>query len=155
MLLLHTRCVLSSLRCNGHSLLLSSYLYRIGRIENPSGSACGHLISFCTVQQRTFCVARSLAIFCLSMTSVPGPVEFPDFWGSMVFHHQPIPRKGSGNNNNNNSKTEIADALLRYNLQRELANSDVPKVVNRITSRSATCYPKISILFTYTEHHYI
>ena len=33
---------LSRLRCNGHSLLLSSYLFRIGRIENPSCSACGH-----------------------------------------------------------------------------------------------------------------
>ena len=38
----HARCVLSRLRCNGHSLLLSSYLYRIGRIENSSCSACGH-----------------------------------------------------------------------------------------------------------------
>ena len=48
------RCVLSRLRCNGHSLLLSSYLFRIGRIENPSCSACGlssqdtsHLIVHC------------------------------------------------------------------------------------------------------------
>ena len=39
---LHARCVLSRLRCNGHSLLVSSYLSRIGRIENPSCSACGH-----------------------------------------------------------------------------------------------------------------
>ena len=38
----HDRCVLSRLRCNGHSLLLGSYLSRIGRIENPSFSACGH-----------------------------------------------------------------------------------------------------------------
>ena len=38
----HARCVLSSLRCNGHSLLLSSYLLRIARIENPSYSARGH-----------------------------------------------------------------------------------------------------------------
>ena len=38
----HSRCVLSRLRCNGHSLLLGSYLSRIGRIENPSCSACGH-----------------------------------------------------------------------------------------------------------------
>ena len=38
----HARCVLSRLRCNGHSLLLSSYLSKIGRIENPSCSACGH-----------------------------------------------------------------------------------------------------------------
>ena len=38
----HDRCVLSRLCCNGRSLLLSSYLSRIGRIENPSCSACGH-----------------------------------------------------------------------------------------------------------------
>ena len=38
----HARCVLSRLRCNGHSLLLGCYLSRIGRIENPSSSACGH-----------------------------------------------------------------------------------------------------------------
>ena len=38
----HVRCVLFRLRCNGHSLLLSSYLTRIGRIENPFCSACGH-----------------------------------------------------------------------------------------------------------------
>ena len=38
----HARCVLSRLRCNGHSLLLGSYLFRIGRIENLSCSACGH-----------------------------------------------------------------------------------------------------------------
>ena len=44
-LLRHARCVLFRLRCNGHSLLLSSYLSRIGRIENPSCSACGHLSS--------------------------------------------------------------------------------------------------------------
>ena len=42
MLSRHARCVFSRLRCNRHSLLLSSYLSRIGRIENPSGSACGH-----------------------------------------------------------------------------------------------------------------
>ena len=38
----NARCVLSRLRCNGHSLLLRSYLSRIGRTENPSCSACGH-----------------------------------------------------------------------------------------------------------------
>ena len=42
MLPCHAHCVLSRLRCNGHSLLLGSYLSRIGRIENPSCSACGH-----------------------------------------------------------------------------------------------------------------
>ena len=38
----HARCVLSRLHCNGYSLLLTTYLSRIGRIENPSCSACGH-----------------------------------------------------------------------------------------------------------------
>ena len=38
----HARCVLSRLRCNGHGLLLGSYLFRIGRIENPSCSAFEH-----------------------------------------------------------------------------------------------------------------
>ena len=38
----HARGVLSRLRCNGHSLLLSFYFFRIDRIENPSCSACGH-----------------------------------------------------------------------------------------------------------------
>ena len=38
----HTRCVLFCLRCDGHSLLLSYYLSRISRIENPSCSDCGH-----------------------------------------------------------------------------------------------------------------
>ena len=38
----HARCVFSCLRCNGHGLLLGSYLSRIGRIENPFCSACGH-----------------------------------------------------------------------------------------------------------------
>ena len=50
----HARCVLSRLRCNGHSLLLSSYLLRTCRIENSSCNACGyssqdisHLILHC------------------------------------------------------------------------------------------------------------
>ena len=52
------------LRCNEHSLLLSSYLSRIGRIENASCSACGHSsqdISFCTVQEWTLCATHFLA----------------------------------------------------------------------------------------------
>ena len=50
----HARCVLSRLCCNNHSLVLVSYLSKIGRIENPSCSACGyssqdisHLILHC------------------------------------------------------------------------------------------------------------
>ena len=39
---LHARCVLPRLRCNRNSLPLSSHFSRIGRVENPSRSACGH-----------------------------------------------------------------------------------------------------------------
>ena len=38
----HACCVLSHLRCNGHSLLLNSYLSRIRRSENPLCSTCGY-----------------------------------------------------------------------------------------------------------------
>ena len=103
----HARCALSRLCCNGRSLLLSSSLSRIGRIKNPSSSACGHpsqdtshLISFCTVQLRTLCAACSSATLCLSTTSGPGSGELPGFCGSIVFRHATIPRKELGNNNN-------------------------------------------------------
>ena len=66
----HARCVLSHLRCNGHSLLLSSYLSRIGRIENPFCRACGcssqdtsHLILHCPATDSLRC---SLFGDCLS-----------------------------------------------------------------------------------------
>ena len=70
MLRLHAHCVISRLRCNGHSLLSSSFLTRIGRIENSSCSACGHssqdtLISFCLVQLRNPWATRSVATLCL------------------------------------------------------------------------------------------
>ena len=38
----HARYVLSRLRCNERSLLLSSYPFKIGRIKNPCCRACGH-----------------------------------------------------------------------------------------------------------------
>ena len=107
----HARCVFS---CNGHSLLLGSYLPRIGRIENPSCIASGHSfstppISFCTVQLRTLCAAHSLATLCFSTTSGPDPGELPGFWGSMVFCHAPIPQEGRVANNNNVVKINTFD----------------------------------------------
>ena len=80
----HARCVLSGLRCNEHSLLLGSYLSRIGKIEKPSCSACGHsfqdtshLILHCPA---TNSLRRSLlATLCLSTTSGLGPGELPSF----------------------------------------------------------------------------
>ena len=38
----HACCVFSHLCCNGHGLLVSSYLTRIGRIEYSSCNACEH-----------------------------------------------------------------------------------------------------------------
>ena len=67
----HVRCVLSRLRCNRHSLLLSSYLFWIGRIENLSCSASGHssqdtshLIRYCPAMDS---LRRSLFDDCLSL----------------------------------------------------------------------------------------
>ena len=80
----HARCALSRRCCNGHSLLLSGNLTRIGRIENPSCSAWRHppmtpLIPFCTVQVRTLCTSRFLVPLCLSTSSGPGSGELPGF----------------------------------------------------------------------------
>ena len=98
----HARCVLSRLRCNGHSLLLGSYYSRIGRIENPFCSSCGqssqdiaHLILHCPA---TNSLHRSLFGNSLSLYDLwCRPWVVAGFWGSMVFRHAPIPRKGSGN----------------------------------------------------------
>ena len=114
----HARCVLSRVRSNGHSLLLSSYLSRIGRIENSSCSACGHLsqdishlILHCPATESVCC-----SLFC-------GFLSFCHLWsrswvvarlvGSMVFHHAPIPRKGS-NNNINSRKVDKNNDLAKY-----------------------------------------
>ena len=106
----YARCVFLGLRCNGHSLLLGCYLSRIGRIENPSCSAGGHssqdtshLILHCATTD-------SLATLCFSTTSGPDPGELSGFWGSMVFRHAPIHRKGSGNQQQ--QKLSDYDAIL-------------------------------------------
>ena len=72
------------------------------------------LISFCTVQLRTLCAAHSLATLCLCMTSGPDPGELPGFWGSMVFRHAPIPRKGSGNQQQQQAKQlDVTNIITR------------------------------------------
>ena len=58
------KLVLSHLRHNGHSLLLSSYLSAIGRIKNPC-SAPGHLSSHSALSSDGLCAARSLTTLCL------------------------------------------------------------------------------------------
>ena len=97
----HALRVLSQLHCNGHSLLLGSYFSRIGRIENPFCSACGHssqdtshLILHCPAADS---LRRSLFGDSLSYYDLwCRPGELTAFRGSMVFRHVSISRKGSG-----------------------------------------------------------
>ena len=101
----HARCVLSRLRSNGYGLLLSSYLSGIGRIENPSCSACGfssqdisHLILNCPASDS---LRRSLFVSLRPLFQALG--SFPASgapWSSAM-----PPSLGRGrviNNNNNN-----------------------------------------------------
>ena len=54
------------------------------------------LILFCTVQLRSLCAAHSYGDSLSLYDLWPEPGELPSFWGSMVFRHAPIPRKGPG-----------------------------------------------------------
>ena len=119
-LLCLVRCVLSRLRCNGHSLMLSSNNISVKLAESrilPAAPADTRprtpLISFCIVQLRTLCAAHSLATLCLSTTFCLGSRELPGFCSSMVFRHAPIPRKGSSNSYNNNNITTNQRRLIR------------------------------------------
>ena len=76
------------------------------RFRCPSGKCPSGMSPSGTCQSGT--CPRSL-----SMTSAPGHGKLPGFWGSMVFRHAPLPRKGSGNNNNNILKTRFI-ALTRF-----------------------------------------
>ena len=97
----HARCVLSCLRCNGHSLLLGSHLSRIGRIENSSCSACGHssqdvshLILHCpaTDSLRRSLFGDSLSLY--DLWSRPwGVARLLEFHGLPPCHH---PSEGVG-----------------------------------------------------------
>ena len=97
----HARCALSHLRCNGHSLLLSSYLSRIGRIENPSCSACGHSSQDAShlILHHPATDFATFATWRLSTISGLGPescLASRAPWSSAM---PPIPQKGSGINN--------------------------------------------------------
>ena len=74
-LLCHARCVLSRLHCNGHSLLLSSYLCRIDRMENPSCSACRHLS-----QDTSHLILHCPATNSLRRSLFGDPLSLYDLW---------------------------------------------------------------------------
>ena len=60
----------------------------------------GHPSSHSALSSYGLFAPLTLRRLCLSTTSGPGPRELPGSWGSMVFRHTPIPRKGSGNQQN-------------------------------------------------------
>ena len=134
MLSCHVHCVFSHLCCNGHGLLLSSYSTRIGRIENPSCSTCEHL-SQDTSDLILHCPATdSLMTLCLVMISGPDHGELPGFWGSMVFSHAPIPRKGSGKQQQVKIRCNLIDKSLKTLCQ--VSNSERHIIPNKRTKRS-------------------
>ena len=97
----HARCALSRLRCNRYSLLLSSCLPRIGRIENPSCSACGHspqdtsdLILHCPGLDSLRCSLFGDSLSLYDLWSRPWGVA--RLLGLHVFPPRPIPWKGLG-----------------------------------------------------------
>ena len=98
-----TRCELSSLRCHGHSLLLSSYLHRISRKENSVCSACGHPQQDLNHFLLNCPAFVNLSLVPLSLFLIYGPDlgMWPDCWVSVEFLHSPIPWKGSGSTTEN------------------------------------------------------
>ena len=96
----HARCVLSRLRCNGQGLLLGSYLSRIGRIENPFCSVCGHssqdtshLILHCpATDSLRHSVFWRLSVSLRPLVQILGSCSGAPWFSAMA----PIPRKGSG-----------------------------------------------------------
>ena len=107
MLPCHARCVLSRFCCNEHSLLLSSYLCRFGRIKNHLCSTCRHssqdtshlFLHFSATDSVLFALWQ-LFVSLRSLVQALGscsPSEAP--WSSAM----PPLSVGLGNNNNSNS----------------------------------------------------
>ena len=127
-LLRHACCVSSRLRCKEQSLLLSSYQFIIGKIENPYCSTCrhssqntSHLILHCPA---TDSLHRSL--FCDSLRPVVQAfgscLASGARWPSAMF---PSFGRDQATKQQQNYRRNITS-------QKELANLDVLKVVNRL-----------------------
>ena len=114
----HARCVLSDLRCNGHSILLSTYLSRIGRIENPLCSACGHLS-----QHASHHILHCPVTDSLGRLFSGDSLSLYDLWsrlGKVAWYFElyglppcPIPRKGLGDNSNSNNRLTTSCSQLK------------------------------------------
>ena len=114
------------------------------------------LISFCTVQLRTLCAAHSLATLCLFTTSGPDPGELPGFWGSMVFRHAPIPRKGSGNQqqqhvNSRQLQQPTSSSNIQVILTELLHNIDDPSIAVAALALQTNIFVGHRALFSGTQ----
>ena len=95
----HARGVFSRLRCNGHSLLLSSYLTRIARIENPSCSTCRY-----PSQDTSYLILQCPSTDFLRRSLFGDSLSLYDLWSRSsrvarllklhVLQPSPTPRKG-------------------------------------------------------------
>ena len=111
----HARCVLSRRRCNGHSLLLGSYLCRIGRIENPSCSACGHLSSHSALSSYGLFAPLTLWRLSVSLRPLVQTLESCPASGAPWSSAMP-PSLGRGRvtNSNNNRRRREPSLLINH-----------------------------------------
>ena len=110
----HAHCVLSRFCCNGHSLLLGSYFSRIGRIENPSCSACGHSsqdISHSALSSNGFFVPLTLWRLSVSLRPLVQTQESCLASGAPWSSAMP-PSLGRGWVNNNNNKNMCFENMV-------------------------------------------
>ena len=74
------------------------------------------LISFCTIQLRTFCAAHFLATLSLSTTSGSDPGELPGFWSPWSSAMPPsLGRGGVINDNNNYNRYPFSSLCQKMN----------------------------------------
>ena len=128
-------CALFRPRCYGHSSLELTE-WKIIRAAPAVILPRTSLIAFFTVQLHGLCAAYSLATFCFSTTSGPMPCRVAQLWGSMIFRHAVIPRKGTGKNN----KQQGSDLLSNsFGCTIHWGTNSQPNVCTGHVQRSKSC----------------
>ena len=145
----HARYVLSRLRYNKHSLLLSSYLSRIRRIENPSCSACEH-----SSQDTSHLILHCPATESLRRSLFGDSLSLYDLWSRSweVARLLPCPHPSEGVGSGNQQQQHVA--IGRY-LEPSKMHSMLPfrgKTVMLFTVKLEHCYVKTSFGDTNTAN---